>query len=177
VRLLAVDVARVAPAGAAPSGAAPTTAAPTTAAPTTAAPTTAAPTTAAPTTAAPTIAAPTTAAPTGATRVKPGESVALTWTFEARGRVAPGWRMFVHLEGPNRTFVNGDHRPARPFEWWRAGQYIRYTTTVVVPRTATPGRYVVWAGMFEGKRRAKARAPRAKIVDDAVAATEVEVSP
>jgi hypothetical protein len=84
--------------------------------------------------------------------------------------------MFVHLEGPSKQFVNGDHRPARPFEWWRPGQYIRYTTTVAIPRTAT-GHYIVWAGMFDGNRRAKARAPRAKIVDDAVAATELEISP
>ena len=117
------------------------------------------------------------AAGAGPPRVKPGDAVSLTWTFEARGTVAPGWRMFVHLEGPSKQLVNGDHRPARPFEWWRPGQYIRYTTSVVVPRTAAAGRYVVWAGMFEGNRRAKARAPRAKIVDDAVAATELEVSP
>ena len=115
--------------------------------------------------------------PIAAAQIRPGDTVALTWTFEARGTVAPGWRMFVHVEGPNKLFANGDHRPPRPFEWWRAGQYIRYTTTVVIPRTAAPGRYVVWAGMFEGNRRAKARAPRAKIADDAVAATELEVSP
>jgi arylsulfatase A-like enzyme len=110
-------------------------------------------------------------------RVKPGESIALTWTFEARGTPAPGWKMFVHVEGPNKAFLNGDHRPARPFEWWRAGQYIRYTTTVVVPRTAAAGHYTVWAGMFDRRGRAKVRAPRAKIVDDAVAATELEVAP
>jgi choline-sulfatase len=109
--------------------------------------------------------------------VKPGEPIELTWTFEARGAVAPGWKMFVHLEGPNKAFLNGDHRPARPFEWWRAGQYLRYTTTVVVPRSAAAGHYIVWAGMFGASGRAKARAPRARIVDDAVAVTELEVSP
>jgi hypothetical protein len=31
--------------------------------------------------------------------------------------------------------------------------------------------------MFTGNRRAKVRAPRAKIVDDAIAATELEVTP
>ncbi|HSS02146.1 MAG TPA: sulfatase-like hydrolase/transferase, partial [Kofleriaceae bacterium] len=110
-------------------------------------------------------------------RVKPGESIDLVWTFEARAPVSPGWKMFVHVEGPNRAFLNGDHRPVRPFEWWRPGQFIRYTTTVVVPRSAQAGHYTVWAGMFEGNRRAKASAPRAKIVDDAVAATELEISP
>jgi arylsulfatase A-like enzyme len=109
-------------------------------------------------------------------QVKPGDSIPLTWTFEARGTVAPGWKMFVHVEGPNKAYWNGDHRPARPFEWWRPGQYIRYTTTVAVPRSAAAGHYIVWAGMFEAGRRAKASAPRAKIVDDAVAAAELEVS-
>jgi len=112
---------------------------------------------------------------------RPGESIALTWTFEARGSVAPGWKMFVHVEAPNKVFINADHRPVRPFEWWRAGQFVRYTTTVVVPLTAAPGHYTVWAGMFDASNpalgRAKAHAPHAKIVDDAVAATELEVSP
>jgi choline-sulfatase len=116
-------------------------------------------------------------AATAPPQARAGESIELTWTFEARGPVAPAWKVFVHLEGPNRVFINGDHRPTRPFEWWRAGQYIRYTTTVALPRNAQPGRYTVWAGLFAGNRRAKASAPRAKIVDDAVAATELEIVP
>jgi len=117
--------------------------------------------------------------------VRPGEAIPLTWTFEARGPVAPTWRVFVHVAGPGApgtpgssgAFFNGDHRPVRPFEWWRAGQYIRYTTTVVVPRSAASGHYVVWVGLFDAGRRAKLRAPRARIVDDAVVAAELEVSP
>ena len=108
---------------------------------------------------------------------RPGETIELVWTFEARGTVPPGWKVFVHVEGPNKAYINGDHRPVRPFEWWRPGQYIRYTTTVGVPRTAAAGHYTVWAGLFDGNRRAKARAPSVKIVDDAVAATELEVAP
>ncbi|TMQ15529.1 MAG: hypothetical protein E6J90_25340, partial [Deltaproteobacteria bacterium] len=109
--------------------------------------------------------------------VRPGDALALTWTFAARGRVAPTWRVFVHVEGPGRGFFNGDHRPVRPFEWWRAGQYIRYTTSVIVPRSAASGHYTVWAGLFDAGRRAPARAPRARVVDDAVAVAELEVSP
>ncbi len=108
---------------------------------------------------------------------KRGEPITLTWTFEARGRVAPGWKMFVHVEGPGKTFFNGDHRPARPFEWWNRGQFIRYTTTVMVPRNTAVGRYTVWAGMFEGNHRAPATAPRAKVVDNAIAAATIEVQP
>ncbi|HMG54845.1 MAG TPA: hypothetical protein VK601_15210, partial [Kofleriaceae bacterium] len=113
-------------------------------------------------------------------RARPGDAISLTWTFEARGAVAPGWRVFVHISGPGeagRAFINGDHRPVRPFEWWRAGQYIRYTTSVVIPRSAAPGHYVVWAGLFDAGRRARASAPRARIADDAVAVAELEVAP
>lgn len=123
----------------------------------------------------------------GGARARPGETIALTWTFEARGALAPGWRVFVHVTGPGASggFFNGDHRPARPFEWWRAGQYIRYTSSVVVPRSAAPGRYVVWAGLFDtglsdtaqAGRRAPARAARARVVDNAVAVAELEVAP
>ena len=85
--------------------------------------------------------------------------------------------MFVHVEGPSKVFFNGDHRPVRPFEWWKPGQFIRYSTTVMVPRSTATGPFTVWAGMFEGSRRAHASAPRAKIVDDAVAAATIEVLP
>jgi arylsulfatase A-like enzyme len=115
-------------------------------------------------------------------RARPGDTIALTWTFEARGQLAPGWRVFVHVTGPGPSggFFNGDHRPARPLEWWRAGQYIKYTSTVVVPRSAAPGHYVVWAGLFDTARpghRAPARASGARVADNAVAVAELEVAP
>lgn len=109
--------------------------------------------------------------------VRRGETATLTWTFEARGKVRGDWRMFVHVEGPGKFFFQGDHRPARPFEWWKPGQYIRYTTTVIVPRNAPAGTFTVWAGMFEGPRRAHATAPKAAVKDDAVAAATLEVQP
>ncbi|MBA3461666.1 MAG: sulfatase-like hydrolase/transferase [Deltaproteobacteria bacterium] len=108
---------------------------------------------------------------------KRGEPITLTWTFEAKGRVRGDWRMFVHVEGPGKFHINGDHRPARPFAWWKAGQYIRYTTSVMIPRNAPPGTFTVWAGMFEGKQRANASAPKAKIDNNAVSVTTLEVHP
>ena len=108
---------------------------------------------------------------------KPGEPIQLTWTFAARGRVAAGWKMFVHVEAPNKTPTNGDHAPARPFEWWRAGQFIRYTTTVTLPRTAMAGTYTVWAGMFEGAKRAHVACSKAKVENDAVVVATIQVAP
>ncbi len=108
---------------------------------------------------------------------KRGDPITLTWTFEAKSKVRGDWRMFVHIEGPGKFFFNGDHRPVRPFEWWQAGQFIRYTTSVMVPRNAPTGPFTVWAGMFDPKRRAHATAPKATINDDAVAATTLEILP
>lgn len=106
-----------------------------------------------------------------------GEPITLTWTFEARGAVHGDWRMFVHLEGPGKEMVNADHRPIRPFEWWKSGQFIRYTTSVIVPRTLPSGKFTVWAGMFQGARRAPASAPHAQVRDNAVAVATIEVTP
>jgi arylsulfatase A-like enzyme len=108
---------------------------------------------------------------------KPGEQIALTWTFEARGRVDAGWKLFVHVESPSKsTFVNGDHAPAYPFEWWHAGDFIRYTTHVTLP-TAPYGTYTVWAGLFRGSARAPASGGHARIENNAVAAATIEVAP
>jgi len=108
---------------------------------------------------------------------KPGEAVDITWTFEARDAVAPGWKMFVHVIGPNRaTFLNGDHVPTRPFEWWKAGQFIRYTTSVTLPRTAAAGKYAVHAGMFKGSTRALATA-KVAVRENAVTCASFEVAP
>ena len=106
---------------------------------------------------------------------KRGEPITLTWTFEARGTVEPGWKMFVHIEGPGKFFFTGDHRPARPFEWWKRGQFLRYTTTVMVPRNTPTAELTVWAGRFKGPRRAPVSSSRAQIKDNAVAVAKIQV--
>lgn len=111
-------------------------------------------------------------------QVKRGEPVTVTWTFEAKGRVPDGWRLFVHVKGPSNAFVNADHRPVRPFEWWRAGQLIRYSTTITLPRHVPTGSYTLWVGMFRGNQRATVRAPAASRIDNnALAAATFEVLP
>jgi arylsulfatase A-like enzyme len=110
-------------------------------------------------------------------KAKPGDSIDVTWTFEARGRVPADWKLFAHVKGPGNMFINADHKPARPFEWWRAGQFIRYSTTITLPRYAQPGSYTIWVGMFRGNQRAAVRAPRARIDNKALAAATFEVAP
>ncbi|NVB81200.1 MAG: sulfatase-like hydrolase/transferase [Kofleriaceae bacterium] len=106
---------------------------------------------------------------------KPGETITLTWTWEARGTVPGTWKVFAHVKGPSSAFANGDHKPVRPFEWWRQGQFIRYSTTVTLPHLT--GTYTVWAGLFRGNERARASAPHAKIDNNAVAVATIEVAP
>jgi hypothetical protein len=110
-------------------------------------------------------------------RAKPGDTVALTFTFEATAPVPPGWRVFAHVKGPGNIFVNGDHKPVRPFEWWKPGQFIRYTTSLTLPRFASTGTYTVWMGLFKGNERAPVTSPRAKLENNAVAAVTFEVAP
>ena len=83
--------------------------------------------------------------------------------------------MFVHVQPPSGPFINGDHVPARPFEWWKPGQFIRYTTQIALPKNAR-GTYTVQTGMFKGSVRAPAHA-RAPVADDAVTCAKFEVAP
>ena len=108
-------------------------------------------------------------------QTKAGEPFDVTWTFEARGRLDEGWRVFAHFEGPNGARFTGDHQPARPFEWWKRGQYVRYTRTVTVPKSARPGAYQLWAGLWKGDRRRRARAGRVAVVDDRAEVGTIEV--
>ncbi len=109
------------------------------------------------------------------TTAKAGDTIVLTWTFAATGRVATGWKMFVHGE-LGKTFASGDHRPTRPFEWWKPGQFIRYTSQLAIPKTAR-GTMPVLTGMFEGPHRATVVAPGRRVVDNAVEVARIEVLP
>ena len=109
-------------------------------------------------------------------RAKPGDQITLTWTFEAKGRVGD-WKIFAHLKGPANAFVNADHKPVRPFEWWKPGQFIRYTTTLVLPRNLAQGTYTLWVGLFRGSQRAPAKSATAKLDNNAVAAATIEIGP
>ncbi|MEZ4362343.1 MAG: sulfatase-like hydrolase/transferase [Kofleriaceae bacterium] len=112
-------------------------------------------------------------------RARPGELLQLEWTFAAEAALPDGWRVFVHVEGPGR--FTGDHAPARPFAWWRRGQYLRYTTELAVPASAPAGRYTVWVGLWRGAQRASVRvvdgaAPR-PLEDRRAAVATLEIAP
>jgi len=108
--------------------------------------------------------------------VHPGQSFPITWTFEARGRLTGGWKVFVHVEGPGAGRFTVDHAPARPFEWWRRGQYIRYTVDASVPPSAPAGDYAMWIGLWRKAARQPVRAPAGvAVVDNRVKVATVRV--
>jgi hypothetical protein len=105
-----------------------------------------------------------------------GETVSLAWTFEATGRVAAGWKLFCHLESPTHAFVNCDHAPDWPFEWWKPGDFIHYTTQLALP-PGPPGSYTLVTGMFRGAERANVTLKGAHVDKDEIAAAKIEVTP
>ena len=111
-------------------------------------------------------------------QVKAGESFDVTWTWAAHGKMPPGWKVFVHFEnGKGNRFV-GDHQPTRPFEWWTNGQYIRYTTTVSIPRTGVPpGKYSLWTGLWKGNDRQPAIGANVPVADNRANVASVDVVP
>lgn len=110
--------------------------------------------------------------------VRPGAAIPMTFTFEARGApLADGWKLFVHLEKlrPSGHRFQGDHAPPRPFAWWRAGQFIRYTHEVQVSRGTPAGRYQVWVGLFRGGQRHPARSRAIRVEDDRALVGTIDV--
>ncbi len=66
-------------------------------------------------------------------------------------------------------------RAARPFAWWREGQFIRYTTTIALPRSLAQGRYTIWVGLFHGADRAPVHAPHARVDKDQLEAATFDI--
>ena len=108
--------------------------------------------------------------------VAPGASFPVTYTFEARSPLEGGWKVFAHFENEAALArFQGDHEPPRPIAWWRAGQFIRYTRQVTVPRSAKAGRYKAWVGLFRRAERRPASSRTALVVDDRAVVGSIEV--
>jgi arylsulfatase A-like enzyme len=108
-------------------------------------------------------------------QVRPGQGFEVTYTFEARGRLDPGWKIFAHFEGDRGGRFLGDHQPPRPFEWWSEGQYIRYRQPVTVPPGSPPGTYHMWIGIYRGNQRRPVRSGSVAVKDQRADVAQVRV--
>lgn len=95
-----------------------------------------------------------------------GDVFEATWTWEVLGPVPEGHTVFVHGLRPEGGRILGDHNPPRPFSEWLPGQFIRYTTTIGVPATIGPGRYVFKVGLYRGNSRRPLASDLVTITED-----------
>ena len=89
---------------------------------------------------------------------RPGK-VSVELIFRAKAKVPPGYKIFIHVDGPASPRLNGDHDPvgkAFPTANWLPGEYIRDVYDIDAPLMTTPaGTYKIYFGFWpggEGKR-------------------------
>jgi arylsulfatase A-like enzyme len=87
--------------------------------------------------------------------VAAGGALDVTYHFAVAKRIAPGWRLFFHLEGP-AGYRNLDHVPVEglmPVERWRPGQELRDRQRIAIPPGTPPGTYTLYVGAYRGGQR------------------------
>ena len=110
------------------------------------------------------------------TPVRAGSSFVVTYTYAATAPLKEPWKVFAHFEGKRpRMRFQGDHAPTRPLAWWRKGQYIRYSTTVSVPRTVPAGQYTLWLGLFRKADRLPATSQTVPVIDNRANVGRIEI--
>ncbi|HPB51701.1 MAG TPA: carbohydrate-binding family 9-like protein [Myxococcota bacterium] len=80
-----------------------------------------------------------------------GQEVTVTWYWQSKRAVVPGWKVFVHLELPRGKRMGLDHVPVGelyPMDQWAPGQYVKYTQKVKLEPKAEAGRAEIWAGLY-----------------------------
>jgi arylsulfatase A-like enzyme len=107
--------------------------------------------------------------------VRRGDTFDVTYNYQARGTLSNDWRVFAHFESKEGGRFLGDHEPTRPFSWWRAEDFVRYTRTVRVPKNAKPGDYTLWMGIYHKDDRLPASSPLIEVVDNRAALGHVKV--
>ncbi len=91
----------------------------------------------------------------GGTEIAAGGTLDVTYHFGVRKRLAPGWRLFFHLEGP-AGYRNLDHVPVEglmPLERWRPGQELRDRQRIPIPPGTPAGTYTLYLGAYRGAER------------------------
>ncbi len=89
------------------------------------------------------------------TYVGPGEHFVVTWYWRVRQRIAGGYQIFVHIDGPGGR-INADHAPAGgayPVSMWQPGDVVVDRQEIPVPAHVTSGEYTIYLGLWSGPNR------------------------
>jgi hypothetical protein len=93
-------------------------------------------------------------------RADPGESITVTFYWQATGPLAKNYTVFTHLLGPEeQIIVNADHAPAKPAQGWVAGEIITDPITLTLPSDLPSGDYVLEVGLYDAADPAYTRLP------------------
>lgn len=87
-----------------------------------------------------------------------GEDFHITWYFEALKPIPGSYRVFVHIDGPDR--VHADHDPVGgkyPVRLWDKGDFVIDRHKVKVSATTKPGKYTIHVGFYSGGKRLKVK--------------------
>jgi hypothetical protein len=84
--------------------------------------------------------------------VEPGKDIKLTHYWKLVGPPGDGWKIFTHLEGPNKqNFINADHAPVKgkyAVAAWKPGEIIRDEHTVRLPANWPYPQVLVYVGLW-----------------------------
>jgi hypothetical protein len=88
-------------------------------------------------------------------QVRPGQSVQVTFYFEALGPMDRNWQMQAYAESPiaAQPHIDLNHAPAQgsiPTSRWQEGRIVEDTFTVRVPHSFPHESFYVWIGLSVG---------------------------
>ncbi len=87
-----------------------------------------------------------------AEEIEPGDTLTVTLVWRAEAETTTGYRVFLHLIGPDgRLVAQSDGEPAnwtRPTTGWLPGEYIADERVLTIPPDAPPGSYTLFTGLY-----------------------------
>ena len=109
-----------------------------------------------------------------------GHPATVRFEWRTTGPVNPKWKVFVHLREQlyGGSFFQFDHRFADvgrlPSEW-ALGTAFTYDHHMPLPMEATPGRYAILVGVWDGKHRLQVTQQRGAGARPGIASDQIEV--
>ena len=94
---------------------------------------------------------------------RPGATVSITLTWQAREPMTRTYTAFVHLLEPEGRMIAGQDAPpggeARPTTAWVPGEVLSHRFDLTLPREAAPGDYLIEVGLYDARRPGMPRLP------------------
>ena len=96
-----------------------------------------------------------------ASNPRPGGQIEVTWYWEVKREVGPGWRLFTHCIGDGDEKFNrdaaGPMRQSFQPEHWRPGQIIKDVQPIKIPKDWSSEKLSVRTGIWKGAARLKGK--------------------